>query len=200
MKMKEKRNACDTLVNHLIRQVKIGNQNAFGELMTIYEPLFHTLLNKSGLEDFNDQDIEDIKQELTLVFYHSILSFDLDQSEVRFGLYTKICMSNALITQIRKLRKQINPLPMISEEENHLTDALLGGDDPTEATRDKEAVDTLNRKIEGVLSVYEMKVWHMYLSGSRPADISLLLGKSEKSIENAIFRIKRKLRSLLSTS
>jgi RNA polymerase sporulation-specific sigma factor len=56
----------------------------------------------------------------------------------------------------------------------------------------------MNKKIDGVLSPFERTVWQMYLTGNSAKKISAALGKNEKSIENAIFRIKRKLRGIFS--
>ena len=197
--MKEKNYSCDDIVCQLIQQVRTGNQEAFGELLRIYEPLFRSLLSKQDIGEVNEQDLEDVRQELTVVFYHSILSYELGQSEVRFGLYAKICMTNALITQLRKIRKREQSVSLSSEEEKCFPEGLSNGEDPAEAIVNRETLETLNRKIKRELSPYELSVWQMYLTGNSTGKIATSLGKSEKSIENAIFRIRRKLRNLFAT-
>ena len=193
--MKEKKDSCQNIVNQLIVQVRNGNQGSFAELLRIYEPLFISLLSKSNLESLNEQDIEDLRQELTVVFYHSIFSYDLEQNDVKFGLYAKICLRNAWITQLRKLQKQKKSLSL-EEDDEALFVAFGNGTNPSEELVDRETVETMNKKIKGVLSPFEVKVWQMYLTGNSTKNISAVLGKSEKSIENAIFRLKRKLRDL----
>jgi RNA polymerase sporulation-specific sigma factor len=47
---------------------------------------------------------------------------------------------------------------------------------------------------EDLLSNYEMKVFRLYISGLRAKEISARLGKSEKSVNNAIFRMRAKIR------
>lgn len=195
MYMKEKKDSCQNIVNQLIVQVRNGNQSSFAELLKIYEPLFLSLLSKSNLESLNEQDIEDLRQELTLVFYHSIFSYDLEQNDVRFGLYAKICLRNALITQLRKLQKQKKSLSL-EEEDETLFAIFDSGANPSEELVDRETVESMNKKIKGALSPFEVKVWQMYLTGNSTKNISTVLGKSEKSIENAIFRLRRKLRDL----
>jgi len=194
--MKERDVSCQSIVNQLIAQVREGNQAAFAELLKIYEPLFLSLLsNPDATGELNDQDVEDLRQELSVVFFHAILSYDLKQDEVQFGLYAKICMRNAMITQLRKLQKRKSPIPL---EENGEEDffEIVGGENPPEEVADSETVETMNKRIESVLSPFEIKVWQMYLTGNGTKNISLALGKSEKSIENAIFRLRRKLRDL----
>ncbi len=197
--MKDKGYSCDKIVCQLIEKVRHGNQKAFDELLRIYEPLFHSLLDKRDIEKINEQDLEDLRQELTVVFYHSILSYELEQSEVRFGLYTKICMTNALITQLRRLRKREQPLSLSPGTEEDFLEEYQIGDDPLKDVVSRENLETLNRKIKEALSPYELAVWQMYLTGSGTGKIAASLGKSEKSIENAIFRIRRKLRELFSS-
>lgn len=197
--MKEKNDSYQSVVEQLIVQVREGNQGAFAELLNVYEPLFSALLSKSETEEFNRQDIEDLRQELTLVFFHSILSYDLDQNDVKFGLYAKICMQNALITQIRKLQKRKESFVLNESEDGVMAEAFESEENPSVAFTDRETVETMNKKIDGVLSPFERTVWQMYLTGNSAKKISAALGKNEKSIENAIFRIKRKLRDLFKT-
>lgn len=197
--MKEKKDSCQTFICHLICQVREGYQEAFGELLKIFEPLFLALLSRPEIRELNEQDIEDLQQELSVVFYHSILSYELDQSEVSFGLYAKICMSNALSTQLRKLRKQKTSLPLGCEEDESIIEALEGGENPFEEIVIRETMETMNKKIESELSGFETKVWKMYLMGNSAKHIANALGKTEKSIENAIFRLRRKLRDLFKT-
>ena len=123
--MKEKIGSYGDLVGAIIGKVRSGDQKAFSELLQLYEPLFTSLLSKCVQEQANEQDIEDIKQELTVVFYNAILSFDLEQRDVNFGLYAKICLQNALITQLRNLRKRTN---LIAGDEE-LLDFAVGDDE-----------------------------------------------------------------------
>jgi RNA polymerase sporulation-specific sigma factor len=55
----------------------------------------------------------------------------------------------------------------------------------------------LKEQIEKKLSQYENEVWSYYVNGYSSREIATKLGSSEKSIDNAIFRIRRKLKTLL---
>jgi RNA polymerase sporulation-specific sigma factor len=48
-----------------------------------------------------------------------------------------------------------------------------------------------------VLSDYEMKILEMYILGLRAKEISVAIGKSEKSVNNAIYRIRTKLKKII---
>ena len=194
--MKEKNNSYQDIVCRLIVQAREGSQVAFNELLRIYEPLFRSLLTKPDIEELNAQDIEDLRQELTVIFYHSILSYEVEQSEVQFGLYAKICMTNALITQLRKLRKRKTSISLDGDDDEILSEMLGKTQSPSDEVVSRETMETLNKKIESVLSSLEKKVWQMYLTGNSVKTIAVSIGKSEKSIENAIFRLRRKLKDL----
>lgn len=196
MKMKEKNDTCQDIVYRLILQVREGDQHAFGELLKLYDPLFLSLLAKTEMSGLNQQDIEDLRQELTVVFYHSILSYELEQTDVKFGLYAKICMRNALITQMRKRKARQVSLSLEEDKEEGRIELLEGGEDPTKELLSRETVESMNQKIREVLSPFEAKVWQMYLMGNGSQSIADALGKSEKSIENALFRLRHKLRDI----
>lgn len=194
--MKEKIGSYGDLVGAIIGKVRSGDQKAFSELLQLYEPLFTSLLSKCVQEQANEQDIEDIKQELTVVFYNAILSFDLEQRDVNFGLYAKICLQNALITQLRNLRKRTN---LIAGDEE-LLDFAVGDDEFFSSFVKKEELRELTDKIERELSPLENRVWRLYVTGMSCKNIALEVDKSEKSVENAIFRIRQKLKLLFPKS
>lgn len=191
--MKETFGSYNDLVSSMIGSVRNGDQKAFAELLQLYEPLFSSFLSKCGQEQANDQDLEDIKQELTVVFYNAILSFDLNQKDVNFGLYAKICLQNALITQLRNLRKRTN-LMLAGDEV--LLETVMEDDEFFTSFATKEEMQELTNKIERELSPFENRIWRLYVTGMSGKDIATETQKSEKSVENAIFRIRQKLKHL----
>lgn len=191
--MHERIDSYDALLRKLILQAKHGDQDAFEELLKIYDPLLRSLVNRAIQNETMKQDAEDIKQELTVAFYNAILSYDIEQCEVSFGLYAKICLNNALITQIRATKKQ-RGIETVSLEAEVIES--VEREDPSEALIKKEEMHELNKRIEQVLSPFECDVWRSYIAGCSSREIAETLGKSEKSIDNAIFRIRQKLKPL----
>lgn len=194
--MREMFDSYDKIVKNLIIQVRKENQEAFEEMLQIYDPLITSFVNCFCRTDVADQDAEDIKQELTVAFYNSILSYDLGQTDVSFGLYAKICLNNALITQIRAMRKRKGAEMVSLESEDWLTEESEDFEDPSAALIKREEMRELNRRIEQALSPFENKVWRSYVAGCTSREIARSLGKSEKSIDNAIFRVRQKLKLL----
>ena len=82
--------------------------------------------------------------------------------------------------------------------EGWILDEQIDEEDPSRDVIMREEMKELNRKIDETLSSFEGRVWRLYVSGCSFREIAADLGKNEKSVENAIFRIKQKLKRLLS--
>ena len=89
----------------MIEQVRAGDQQAFSDLLEAYRPLIEASVSRFSVEGNPDLQRDDLRQEATLVFYNSILTYDSEQSEVEFGLYAKICIYHGLISHVRLQKK-----------------------------------------------------------------------------------------------
>ena len=58
---------------------------------------------------------------------------------------------------------------------------------------EREAADGMQSKIFSVLSDFESEVLGYYLSGISYKEIAKILGKTPKAVDNALFRIKKKI-------
>ena len=196
--MRDKWDSYERIVKNLIVQVRKEKQDAFSELLEIYDPLITSFVNRFCKGEVTTQDGEDLKQELTVVFYNAILSYDMDQDDVNFGLYAKICLNNAFITQCRAFQKRKNREMVALEGEAWLLEERSEAEDPSHDLIMREEMKELNNKIDAALSTFENKVWKLYISGCSFREIATDLDKNEKSIENAVFRVKQKLKKVLS--
>ena len=68
---------------------------------------------------------------------------------------------------------------------------------PQSLLLDKEQVWETRRQIKAMLSPLEYEIFEMYISGFSYAEIASRIGKSQKSVDNALCRIKKKLRQNL---
>lgn len=190
--MNFQKNCCDT--KELILKVRNNDQNAFVTLLEKYSPLIDSSVNRFSNDESFALYREDLYQEASLVFYNSILAYDLEQTEVEFGLFAKICIYNALVSQLRVLKKRHEePLEKIPENLFAPQDA----EDPAFRILEQERLKKLYSVIRKNLSDFEYTVWQLYVSGRSCADIASLLSLNEKSVNNAIYRIRKKLRALL---
>ena len=174
-----------------IRRIREGDQSAFAELLNDYLPLVHAEVSRHAAE-LGEQDREDLRQIALVALYRAALGFDLAQCEVEFGLYAKICIANALVSQLRVIRRRV---PEVSAEELMLADEC--GEDPTRRVLEQEAAEALYAKIRALLSPYENRVWGLFVAGHSAREIAQLLKKEPHSVENAVYRIRQKLRVAL---
>lgn len=85
------------------------------------------------------------------------------------------------------------------EEEGELVNILAARAEPSpeEMVIDRENVKSLERTIEKELSTFEKEVLDLHLTGMGYVQIAKVLGKDEKSADNALQRIKGKLKKAI---
>ena len=181
-------------VNDLILKVREDDQEAFVRMLEIYKPLIDAAVSRFCKDELSEHLREDMHQEATMVFYNAILNYDLENEGVEFGLYAKICVTNALISQHRLLEKRRaeSSLPLTVGD-----DGTMDVEEPSARIIEQESLRRIDLVIRGNLSDYEYRVWCLYASGKTAKEIGQIVGNSERSVANAVYRIRKKLRSLL---
>lgn len=192
--MKEKSIRKTEEINELIGLVLSGDSDAFTKLVDIYNPLLKKILNLHTTEEMSKEDVEDLSQEELIAFYRAVINFDKEQTDVEFGLYAKICITNSMISYKRAAAKKSNESLIGDDEMNSITDPE--GEVP-KFFEMRESERELGEQIEKTLSEYENEVWAYYVNGCSSKEIAAKLNSNEKSIDNAIFRIRKKLKTLL---
>jgi RNA polymerase sporulation-specific sigma factor len=193
MKDKKTRALQDEL-HALLLQAKAGDQQAFATLLSRYTPLLEAGVQKIRAPHMTEEDIKDLRQEAYLSFYHALTHYDLAQEKVEFGLYAKICVSNGLTSALRAM-KHLKGAPVLPLDE--VEEAPDDATDPSEQLIEQEKFNALYAQIEAALSPLENRIWRLYIIGQSTAAIAQAVGKDEKSVHNAIYRIRKKLRAAL---
>ena len=178
-------------LHNQIRAIRSGDQAAFSALLADYEPLIGATVSRHAA-GLGKQDAEDLHQCALLALYRAVLNFDLSQCEVEFGLYAKICITNALISQLRVINRYNTEISVAD-----VKDADVVGEDPAARVMQEEAAATLYARVRSLLSCYENRVWALYVAGLPVGEIARRLQKDTHSIENAVYRIRKKLRAAL---
>ena len=111
--------------------------------------------------------------------------------EVSFGLYAKICVNNALISTLRKYKTEQKRQRRAKERENKAPA------DPIAALINAEDDERLKAKIKTELSDFEKSVFDLYINDKSTREIAEILGREEKSVSNALYRMKVKIKGLL---
>lgn len=172
----------------LIRQAREGDEDAFRELLLRYKPLIQSVV--AGFAATCEADREDLQQEAAVALYRAVRRFDTEQSEVEFGLYAKVCVTNALVSCMRQIRRQ----DMISIQEEAPPEQ---GTDPLQDVLEAERLTVLDGQIRQCLSHMEYRIWHLYVSGKTAKEIAERIGRDVKAVNNAIYRIRKKLRATI---
>ena len=172
------------MFSHLILAAKSGDESAFSELCQVYKPLIENMTSRyiARLSAII-QDKDDLRQEATVAFYRAVTTYDLTQDKVSFGLYAKICINNRMISLMRRANKKSMPKTVSQKKEKG---RKIGG-------RVLDLSELLSVS-DRILSKREKLVFGYYIEGKSYKEISQLLHMSEKSVDNALFRAKSKIK------
>ena len=190
--MSNQQNRQDHEVLNLIRRAQTGDEAAFSELFEQYAHLIDAQCEQYRADAPSEQEL---RSEVIAAFWHAASKYDTEQASVTFGLYAQICIGNQLISCLRKWRRMSKPVSLNSAEVE-----ALGADEesnPAYYVLEKEQYLSLHQKMEDLLSKGERQIWLLFISGRTALEIAQMLGKDKKSVENAIFRARKKLRAAL---
>lgn len=184
-------------LDRLLKTVALGDEAAFSQLCEEYAPLIRSMSLRflpsfSALPENVAVGLQDLEQEARLALYRAAQTYDTKQRDVRFGLYAKICIRNSLVSLLRKSSSRKRSVSACPAELPSTRAA-----DPLTLAAAQDASDRLTGRIAQVLSPYEKQIFEEYISGRSVKSISLSVGKSEKSVHNALYRIRMKIKGLL---
>jgi RNA polymerase sporulation-specific sigma factor len=168
----------------LIARARLGDGEAFAALVDSYKRLVYWHISHSA-SFVSAADEEDLYQEGLVGLLKAVRTYDGVSSA--FATYASSCICHSVISAARRLRKQNGDVVPLDDTE------LVSGSSPESDLLDRESISLLYERVFSQLSGYERSVFELYLSDRSYADIARVMGKTEKSIANAICRIRRKL-------
>lgn len=173
----------------LVKQIRNCDDKAFKILYERYLPKIRTMTYSfQGL----GYDVDDLVQEATIGFFTAINVYDFKSSA--FSTFCYICIRRVLIALLRKAKsKKCLPNSMvIHTDENFFETLALTNPEVYYIAR--EDFERLKTRIETELSKTEREVLKYYLLGYDYGKIAAVLNLNKKSVDNALQRIRRKLR------
>ena len=175
----------------LILAFRNGNDSAFSQLCEKYVLLLDSLSHKYFKMCADDQvDRDDFLQEGKIALHNAVLTYGIESQVVTFGAYAKACVRNGLVSYLRKCnakKRRKNNCDITTAEEEVASERVVW----------REFEKQLNEQVDSILSPLENKVFKMLVLDMSIKEISDRLKKSEKSINNAIYRARKKLRETL---
>lgn len=188
----------------VIRFCHQGEESATDYLLEKYKPLVR---KKARTLYLIGGDNDDLIQEGMIALYKAIRAYD-PKRETSFASYATLCIEHQLYNVIKGANRLKNsPLntyvslyaPMSGDVDSNSRETLADTLQPSELINpediviDKENVTDIESAIEKQLSKFEQQVVSLYIDGCHYQQIAAVLGKSPKSIDNALQRIKNKL-------
>ncbi len=191
--------------NDLLDKIKSGDMLAQECLIERYKKLVRI---KARGYYIMGGDTEDIIQEGMFGLFKAIRDYNSDK-QVNFYSFALLCITRQIHTAIKSANRQKH-IPLNSslsldravyEENEDFTylETLANSDisNPENLVIGKENKTDLEQKINRSLSRFERHVLFLYLRGKSYTEIAAILEKDEKSIDNALQRIKKKITKII---
>jgi len=196
----------------LIKDAQNGDEKSVNQLMSKYKSLVLSISRKYFLINLST---DDLVQEGMLGLFNAFRNYKFE-NKTSFRTYASICIErqiqSALIKNNRNKNIPLNTYFSIDNQgkillSNKNDDDENDDDDtgffiasnsltPEESVVFKERINEVNENINKLLSLFEKKVLRLYVKGLNYVEIARELKKEPKSIDNALRRIKIKLKVL----
>ena len=183
----------------LISRFKNGESEILDYLMEKYKNMVR---KKARTMFLIGGENDDLIQEGMIGLFKAVRDYQPDR-DAAFQTFASICVDrqiyNAIQSSNRQKHQPLNSYISLSEQdvenEEHLGDNW--GENPESIIIDQENVQDLEQEITATLSPMENQVLEYYLAGNGYGEIAQIMGKTPKSIDNALQRIRTKIREQL---
>ena len=179
----------------LIARLREGENSISDYLMEKYKGMVR---QKARAMFLIGGDTDDLIQEGMIGLFKAVQDFK-PQREASFQTFARLCVDrqiyNAIQTSRRQKHQPLNSYVSLSTEEAREHEEELLTENPESIVIDKENTRALKECIRKQLSAMENQVLDYYLEGEGYVKIAEILGKSPKAIDNALQRIRAKIRA-----
>ena len=191
----------------LLCDYKNGNQEIMDYLMVKYKSMVR---KKARAMYLLGGENEDLIQEGMIGLIKAVRDFDVTQ-KTSFSSFAELCVSRQMYSAIeasnRKKHLALNSYVSLYEDSEEvgegrslpLIDTIESSkeNDPEVLYFGKEYTEAFAEQLKELLSPLENHVLYLHLMGTDYRTIAELLGKSPKSVDNALQRIKTKAQKIL---
>ena len=184
----------------LIEKLRQGEDDITDYILKKYKPLVR---KKTIAMYLIGGETEDLIQEGMIVLFKAIRDYKPDK-DASFYHFAELCINRQLYSALeasnRKKHQPLNSYISLSEQEHPdavaaelLVDKESG---PEQTVIEQEVWEEYKKRLAQKLSRMENQVLQYYLEGNHYIQIAEMMGKSPKSIDNALQRIRQKIRLL----
>ena len=183
----------------LISRFKNGESEILDYLMEKYKNMVR---KKARTMFLIGGENDDLIQEGMIGLFKAVRDYQPDR-DAAFQTFASICVDrqiyNAIQSSNRQKHQPLNSYISLSEQdgenEEHHRDNW--GENPESIIIDQENDQDLEQEITATLSPMENQVLEYYLAGNGYGEIAQIMGKTPRSIDNALQRIRIKIREQL---
>ena len=191
----------------LIELTRKGDMKAQNYLLEKYKSLVGMKANKFFLVGAED---DDIIQEGMIGLFKAIRDYSME-NEASFFTFAKICIQRQLVNAVKaSTRKKHSPLnsyvsfyePVQESTEVAVMDTIQAAENfsnPENILLEHETIERLEEGIKEKLSGLEQEVLSLFLDGKSYGEIGEMLGKDTKAVDNAVQRIRNKIKKSIDT-
>ncbi len=177
----------------LIERFRLGDEKALDMLINKNKQLV-----KHVAKDFYmvGADKEDILQEGMIGLFKAIRDYKPERGN--FYSFAKLVISRQIYSAIKASNRQKH-LPLnnsISTDELLFQDGEAILPSPESLLLDRESKEAIQKGLEGLLSRLELRVLSLYIEGRSYTQISKLIERDRKTIDNALQRVRKKAEKL----
>lgn len=184
----------------LIEKLRQGEDDITDYILEKYKPLVRKKTNAMYLIG---GETEDLIQEGMIGLFKAIRDYKPDK-DASFYHFAELCINRQLYSALeasnRKKHQPLNSYISLSEQEHQdavaaelLVDKESG---PEQTVIEQEVWEEYKKRLAQKLSRMENQVLQYYLDGNHYIQIAEMMGKSPKSIDNALQRIRQKIRQM----
>lgn len=180
----------------LVNIYKDGNHKALTILIARYTDVINIKLKIHKLLEY---DYEDVMQEVVISFLNVVNTFD-ENKNVKFKTYANRCIDNSIKNYLNKIFTKKSIVDRSSLRLESFVDTknfITHKQNPQNIYENKVSYKQLLKKIHMELSEFEKNVLFYYLDGKSYNQISTLTNSTQKAVDNALQRIRRKLKTII---
>ncbi len=191
----------------LIMMTRESSEEAKDILFDKYRYIIDIELKKySNIANILGYDYNDLYQDALVGFSDALVNYR-DDKEASLPSFITLCVDRRLQYSIRRInnKKSRFQSESLSLEYVYDNDSLPlmetisdnSQNDPLFKLMNEEEYKELNEKIKSVLSSNEYEVYEFMIKGLKYNEIALLLNREPKQIDNAMQRIKNKIKKIV---
>ncbi len=193
----------------LLLRCQKGDNDATEEMLNRYKNMVRS---KATALYLVGADKEDLIQEGMIGLFKAIREYDPERND-SFAAFAGLCITRQMYTAIKASNTKKNqPLnnyvsfdlyafaeegTPAGETANPYEELSYWQKDPEESVIDREHALWVEEEVISSLSAMERQVLSYYASGMPYQEIARVMGKEPKSIDNALQRIRKKLKTVL---